>query len=160
MNLPQTLDAEFKRLAREEQRPMEELVEEVARLVGKSPRQIYNFRSGKWDIPSQLIPVFCKRFRSLALLQALADECRETEIEVPEHYELTCLVSKTVRDDLRHRGRDGEAARFGRASHLERPQVRVHSSGRPCTTPSFSAPCQVTKKTNFPTSGLWRGRAL
>lgn len=102
MNLPQTLDAEFKRLAREEQRPMEELVEEVARLVGKSPRQIYNFRSGKWDIPSQLIPVFCKRFRSLALLQALADECRETEIEVPEHYELTCLVSKTVRDDLRH----------------------------------------------------------
>ncbi|MET0626749.1 MAG: hypothetical protein ABW250_27700 [Pyrinomonadaceae bacterium] len=100
--LPQTLDTEFKRLAKEEDKAMDELVEEIARLVNKSSRQIYNFRCGKWDVPASLIPILCKRFRSLALLNALADECRETQIEVPETYELTCLVSKTVRDDLHH----------------------------------------------------------
>jgi hypothetical protein len=50
MNLPQTLNAEFKRLANDEGKSMDELVEEVAGLIGKSTRQVYNFRSGKWSL--------------------------------------------------------------------------------------------------------------
>jgi hypothetical protein len=102
MQLPHVLDAEFKRVAKAEGKSMEALVEEVAALVGYRPRQIYNFRSGKWDIPSSLIPRLCNRFHSRALLDALIDECGETRVEVPDNYELTCIVSQTVRDDLRH----------------------------------------------------------
>lgn len=103
MKVPHALDAEFKRVAKEEGVPMEALVNEVAGLTGKSARQIYNFRSGKWVIPHNLFPILCKRFRSMALVNALVEECSaETEIEVPELYELTRLVSNTVRDDLKH----------------------------------------------------------
>jgi hypothetical protein len=102
MNFPQTLEAEFKRLAKKEQKPMEELVEEIARLVKKSVRQVYNWRSGKWDVPSQLVPVLCRRFGSLALIHALEDECRDIEAEMPEAFDLARLTSQTIREDLLH----------------------------------------------------------
>lgn len=102
MNFPQTLEAEFKRLAKKEQKPMEELVEEIARLVRKSVRQVYNWRSGKWDVPSQLLPVLCRRFGSLALIHALEDECRDVEVELPETFDLARMTSQTIREDLLH----------------------------------------------------------
>lgn len=102
MQLALTLDAEFKRVAREEQKSMDDLVTEVAALTGKCARQLYNFRSGKWDLPSSLIPLLCRRFRSRALLDALIDECRGTEVEVPDLFDLTRLISRTVGDDMRH----------------------------------------------------------
>lgn len=102
MNLARTLDSEFKRIAREENLTMDTLVSEIARLTGKSERQLYNFRSGKWELAPSLFPILCKRFRSLALVDALREECSETQIDVPESYDLTCLVSRTVRDDLKH----------------------------------------------------------
>lgn len=102
MQLPHALDGEFKRVAKEEETTMEILVTEIAELTGYSVRQIYNFRSGKWAIPSPMIPALCKRFRSRALLDALIDDCRETQVDVPDGYDLTRLVSKTVRDHLRH----------------------------------------------------------
>jgi hypothetical protein len=124
MNLPHVLDDEFGRLAKEEGKPMEELVEDVARLIGKSPRQVYNFRTGKWPIPAQLIPLLCRRFRSLALLNALADGCRETQIEVPELYELACLVSQTVRDDLHHYEQFLKAFEDGVVTEREMQELR------------------------------------
>lgn len=102
MNLPHVLDNEFRRVAKAEGKSMDALVEEIAGLTGKSVRQLYNFRSGKWDIPSQLIPVLCRRFRSRALLDALSEECGESAVEVPDPYDLTRLVSQTVRGDLRY----------------------------------------------------------
>src|ERR1044072_3500823 len=124
MNLPHALNEEFKRVAQAEGKSMEELVQEVAALVGYSPRQVYNFRSGKWHLPAQLIPVLCKRFCSRALLDALIDECDETRVEVPDGYELTCLVSQTVRDDLRHYEKFLSAFEDGEISEREMAELR------------------------------------
>lgn len=124
MNLPHALDEEFKKVAKAEQKSMEELVREVAALVGYSARQVYNFRSGKWLLPAQLIPVLCKRFRSRALLDALIDECGDAQVEVPDSYELTCLVSQTVRDDLRHYERFLAAFEDDEISEREMAELR------------------------------------
>ncbi|MBA3241990.1 MAG: hypothetical protein H0T60_12255 [Acidobacteria bacterium] len=128
MNLPHTLDSEFKRVAKVEGKSMERLVNEVAALTGKSPRQLYNFRSGKWDIPAGLFPVLCRRFGSLTLADALREECcEETEVEVPEAYDLTYLVTKTVRDDLHHYEKFLAAFEDGVVS--EREMVELRASG-------------------------------
>jgi hypothetical protein len=102
MNLPHTIDREFKRVAKAEGISMEALVAEVALLTKKSERQIYNFRSGKWELPPSLFPVLCNRFRSRAILDALIDECEATPVDLPESFDLTKLISQTVREDLRH----------------------------------------------------------
>ena len=102
MNLPHTLDGEFRRVAKAENISMEVLVSEASRLSECSPRQMYNYRSGKWLLPAQLIPVLCKRFRSRALLDALIDKCRHSPVEVPDSYDLTRLISQVVRQDLKH----------------------------------------------------------
>jgi hypothetical protein len=102
MKVAHALDREIKRVAKAEGRSMEDLVSEVAGLVGKSERQIYNWRSGKWGFDYKLIPVLCKRFHSLALAHALVEECGGTPIDVPDAYDLTRLVSQTVREDLRY----------------------------------------------------------
>lgn len=39
-----TLDSEIKRVAKEEDKTLEELVAEVASLIGKSTRHVYNYR--------------------------------------------------------------------------------------------------------------------
>jgi hypothetical protein len=129
MHVAHVLDDEFKRVAKAEGKSMEALVEEIAGLLGKRPRQVYNFRSGKWDVPSQLFPLLCKRFGSLALIDALRDECRAAtaEVEVPEEYELTCLVSQTVRDDLRHYEKFLAAFEDGVITEAEMEEL--HASG-------------------------------
>lgn len=106
MKLPLTgigraLTAELKRIAATENKAMDELCEEVAPLVGlKKSRQLYNWRSGKWPIPSNVIPALCRRFKSRALLNALADECADVVIDVPDGYDLTREVCGTVRRNL------------------------------------------------------------
>ena len=113
MQLPHTLDDEFKRVAAAEGLAMEELVLAVSQITGYSSRQLYNFRSGKWPMPAELIPVLCKRFGSLALLHELEDACSETKIEIPEDFELAKLCAQTVRDDMRHYGRFMDAFEDG-----------------------------------------------
>lgn len=76
--LAQTLDDEFKRVARDEDLPMEQLVDETAALTGLSPRQLYNYRSGKWPIPARIIPILSRRFQSTALLTVLRGQTNET----------------------------------------------------------------------------------
>jgi hypothetical protein len=100
MKLHETLRAEIRRVARNEDKSIEELVDELKELTDYSVRQIYNFKCGKWDIPSRLIPVLCKRFGSRALLSALADECSDTRVEVPELFDLGKKVAETLRDDM------------------------------------------------------------
>jgi hypothetical protein len=68
------LREEFERVARDEDLPMAELVEQIADATGYSTRQIYNFRSGKWPLPPAVIPALCRRFKSQALLEALGSE--------------------------------------------------------------------------------------
>jgi hypothetical protein len=100
MKFPQALDSEFKRVARTEEIPMEELVAEVARLTNKSTREIYNWRSGRWSLKVELIPALCVRFGSRALVEALDRDCGHVAVEVPESFDLSRAVSTTVREDL------------------------------------------------------------
>ncbi len=99
--LSRTLDSEFKRIAQEEEKTMEELTNEIVGLVGRRPREIYNWRSGKWPLPSNLIPVLSRRFKSLALLNTLLVECSDVKIEIPEGADLALKVSARIRKTLR-----------------------------------------------------------
>ncbi|MGH9943324.1 MAG: hypothetical protein ACRD9R_13325 [Pyrinomonadaceae bacterium] len=102
MNLALTLDSEFRRVAREEGRSMEAVMDEVTQLIGCSARQLYNYRSGKWSPAIKVLPILCKRFGSFALLDALREECKETRIALPDPYDLNHLVVQTIREDMSH----------------------------------------------------------
>lgn len=66
------LDEEFKRVAKDEDKPMGDLVAEIAELLGCTERMLYNWRSGKWSLPSDYVPILCKRFGSPLLFNVLA----------------------------------------------------------------------------------------
>jgi hypothetical protein len=102
MKVALTLDSECRRVARAEQIEMADLMAEAAQLTGRSVREIYNYRSGKWSLPSDLIPIFCKRFGSYVLIDALREECREQRMPLPDKLDLVSLVAQTVRDDMQH----------------------------------------------------------
>lgn len=96
-----TLDAEMKRIAKQEDdRSMEELTEEIAQLVNRRPREIYNWRSGKWSPATQLIPILCRRFGSVALAQAVMAECTDVTVIVPEGADIPRMVSSQLRSDM------------------------------------------------------------
>ena len=103
------LDTELRRVAREEDIQLEVLVSEVASLIDKTPRMLYNYRSGKWLLPSELIPVLCERFKSHVLFHALNDEVKaiadkvnNTPIELPENIEFSQLSIKYLKQVCDH----------------------------------------------------------
>jgi hypothetical protein len=90
-------------MALHEEKTMEDLCAEIAALVGlkgKEYRQLYNWRTGKWPLPSNVIPALCRRFKSRALLHALEAECNDVVVEVPQDADITRLVSRSMRQDL------------------------------------------------------------
>lgn len=99
----QALDREFQRVAREEEIAMEDLVYEVSQETNYSTRMIYNFRSGKTALTAELIPYFCARFKSRALLNCLTAICdRAIPVTVPEDLDLPRITTAALRDTLRH----------------------------------------------------------
>lgn len=94
-SLARAIDDEFKRVARAEDIPMEQLVSEVATLAGCTARQIYNYRSGKWPLPSSLIPTLCQRFKSRLLLDVLSIAIPH-EINSTIDIEAAWLLSKQI----------------------------------------------------------------
>lgn len=96
------LDAEFQRVQKEEGVPMGDLVEEVADLVGCTPRQLYNYRAGKWSLPSDLIPPLCRRFKSRTLLDALEGELADTVFEMPFKGDIVELSKDIVIESVDH----------------------------------------------------------
>jgi hypothetical protein len=127
MNLALTLDSEFKRVAGAEKISMESLMDEAAQLTGRTPREIYNYRSGKWPLPSNLIPVLVKRFNSYLLLDALREECRDVRHEVPDLFDLSQRVAATVGDDMKHYNFLLEAFQSGGVDEQE--MVLIEKSG-------------------------------
>lgn len=101
-SLALALDNELRRVAAEEDVTLDEMVNEIAALIGKTARMLYNYRSGKWDLPSSLIPVLCARFKSHTLLNALAGELKETIIEVPQGIEFSQLAIQILRQICDH----------------------------------------------------------
>lgn len=82
-SLALALDEEFKRVAKNEDVPMGDLVAGVAELLGCTDRMIYNYRSGKWPLPSSYVPVLCKRFKSTLLFNVLAAAVTEADQASP-----------------------------------------------------------------------------
>jgi hypothetical protein len=102
MSLAQTLTEEFKRVAGAEDIKLEDLTQEVASATNYTTRQIYNFRTGKWPLPSELIPYFCMRFKSRTLLNSLIAICDRAPVDVPETYDIAKLSLDAVRSTLKH----------------------------------------------------------
>lgn len=101
-NFARTLDSEFRRIAEQEEKTMEEMVTEVSRLLNRSIRQIYNYRSGKWSLEARHVPTLCRRFNSLALVNALVAECNDVKVVIPDGFDLTRMTSRTVRQNLEY----------------------------------------------------------
>lgn len=97
-----TFEAEIKRMAAEKRLSIEKVMRKLAEFSGVSEGHLYNYRSGKTDIPSMLIPVFCEQFGSKALVMALVDVCDRMAVEDCEPLDLTRLCSEAVRANLQH----------------------------------------------------------
>jgi hypothetical protein len=95
--LARALDSEIKRVAKDEDKTMEEIVSEVAELIGKHPRHVYNYRSGKWPLPSDKIAILCKRFGSYSLANAIKEEASNEEIPIPDQYDIGELAVEGLR---------------------------------------------------------------
>src|SRR5262249_9661699 len=100
--LAKLLDREFVRVAKEEDLSLSDLVGQVAQETAYSSRQIYNFREGRTELPASLVPYFCSRFKSRALIDLLSDDCEPLSVEVPELFDLARLTSGAVRETLKH----------------------------------------------------------
>jgi predicted DNA-binding ribbon-helix-helix protein len=96
-----TFEAEIKRIAEEKQIPVGRLISELTEGTGITERQIYNYRSGRTDLPASLIPIFCKRFGSNALAMRLVEACIEIEYDEMDLFDLGRFASRSVQDVLR-----------------------------------------------------------
>ena len=104
---------------------METLVEQVVEITGYTARQLYNFRSGKWPLPAAIIPILCQRFGSRRLMHALAAQCDQTPINVPDQYDLARIITQAIRDDMKHHQLILDAFEDGRIDRDELAQLRA-----------------------------------
>lgn len=95
-SLARALDDEFRRVAKSEDVPMLYLVKQVARALGCSERQLYNYRSGKWPIPSSYLPALCQRFNSRLLLDVLSGSIEPSEIRTAIDFDTAWALSKQL----------------------------------------------------------------
>ena len=100
--LARALDEEFKRVALKEDLPMQDLVEDVARMCGCSTRQLYNYRAGKWPMPAAMLPALCERFNSTVLLKALSSEVVIDTDQLPNQIEAAEMISDLITEALSH----------------------------------------------------------
>lgn len=99
-NSPQslTLESEIKRVAEERGEAIDLTIERLSEFSGIGVRQIYNYRSGKCDIPSSQIPIFCKEFGSNALAMSVLQQCEAAELL--ESYDIVRLANQSARHTL------------------------------------------------------------
>lgn len=122
-----TLENEIKRIAAEREESIEETINKLSHLSGITVRQIYNYRNGKTDIPSGLIPVFCRQFGSNALAMAILKQCEPTpEIE---DFDLVKLANKSARQTLKAHDRFLEAFEDGKIDGFEINELKKATAG-------------------------------
>lgn len=99
-NSPQslTLECEIKRIAAERGESIDQTIKILADLSGLSERQIYNYRTGKTDIPSGLIAVFCNQFGSNALAMAILRQCEQC-VEL-EAFDIVQMANRSAQEML------------------------------------------------------------
>jgi len=100
-NSPQSLtfESEIKRVAKEREDSIEKTIENLSEMSGVTVRQIYNYRNGVTDIPSGLIPIFCKQFGSNALAMSILNQCGETE--KIDDYDIVRLANQSAQKTLK-----------------------------------------------------------
>jgi hypothetical protein len=108
-----TFDAEIKRISIEKGKPIGEILELLAERSGISWQQLYNYRSGKTDIPASLIPVLCKHIGSNALAMSLVGLCETGDWDPQDAFDLADFCAGTTRDMLAGMQTFIDAARDG-----------------------------------------------
>lgn len=94
-----TLESEIKRIAESREESIANTIDNLAKLTGVTPRQIYNYRMGKTQIPDELLLLFCKQFASTAMVSAWL---AENEIcIVDDLFDLIRLANHSARQVLK-----------------------------------------------------------
>ena len=91
-----TFEAEVKRYSIEQDVPVAEIMERLAMHTGLTTGQLYNYRSGKTDIPASLIPEFCRQFKSASLAMTLIGLCEIENFEVGDAMDLAAFCARMV----------------------------------------------------------------
>lgn len=123
-NSPQslTLESEIKRIAADRGESIELTIDRLSEFSGVTVRQIYNYRSGKCDIPSGMIPIFCNEFGSNALVMAILKQCKPSE-EV-ESFDIVKLANQSARNTLQTHDRFLEAFDDGTIDGFELNELK------------------------------------
>jgi len=123
-----TFNAEIKRLAIEKGIEIGKVMTKLAEFAGLDERHLYNYRSGKTDIPSMLIPVFCKQFQSNALAMTLVGLCDVGDFEDRDNFDLSNFCADTVSNMLAGGQTFINAARDGRIDGHELIEIKNTSA--------------------------------
>ena len=128
-NSPQSLtfESEIKRVAGERDEAIERTVSKLAELSNVGERQIYNYRNGKTDIPSGLIPVFCRHFGSNALAMSVLAQCEPCADM--DAFDLVQLANESCRATLTAHNRFLEAFSDGKIDGFEHNELKKATAG-------------------------------
>jgi hypothetical protein len=96
-----TFDAEIKRVSAEKGLEIGKVMKKLAAATGLEERHLYNYRSGKTDIPSLLIPILCKQFESNALAMTVIGLCDDCSFDERDAFDLAKFCTGTIRNMLK-----------------------------------------------------------
>lgn len=91
-------ETEIKRLVAESGSDVATVMRELSNAVGICESHLYNYRSGRTDIPGSSIRLFCTVFKSNALSDVT--RCDEIEFEVESGLDLAQMCNRHVRSML------------------------------------------------------------
>ncbi|HEV7700505.1 MAG TPA: hypothetical protein VGO43_09790 [Pyrinomonadaceae bacterium] len=119
-----TFDAEIKRMTLEKGIAIGHVMAKLAAGTGITERHLYNYRSGKTDIPGCEIPILCKHFESNALAMALVGMCDVGEFDAQDAFDLADFCAASVSEMLAGGRVFIEAARDGTIDGHELIQIK------------------------------------
>lgn len=121
-----TLTNEIKRLAEIREVKMDAMMNELAGVLEVSDRQIYNYRMGKTQIPDDAVLIFCREFRSTAMVAAWLRE--QNLLDELENFDIVRLANQTARQTLQTHDRFLEAFEDGRIDGFELSDLRSETA--------------------------------
>lgn len=88
-------ETEIKRIVAESDSDVATVMHELSKAIGISESQLYNYRSGRTDIPGSSIRLFCTIFKSNALSDVT--RCDEIDFDYDTGLDIAQLCNKHVR---------------------------------------------------------------
>jgi hypothetical protein len=110
---------------------MKSFLDEIAALCDVKIRAVYHWRSGRHGLPSDYVPILCRRFGSNALLDEMSRLRDETSVDVPDSFDLALLASRSIREDLEGyeeflKDFEGDGIQPGELAELHHRAARIH----------------------------------